>query len=102
MISREYICLICVDPISNKWRSYAIEVHQNKVLCFWGRMNKYRQRLLKTFPNEEQQTHFLQTILKRRYRNGYRVIEQSEGFPELEILKEIPVVDNVAGQMRLF
>ena len=44
----------------------------------------------------------MQTILKRRYRNGYRVIEQSEGFPELEILKEIPVVDNVAGQMRLF
>lgn len=102
MNQQEYISLVCVDEAENKWRSYTIQVTDNEVLCVWGRLNRYNRKLQRQFDDKEEMIKYLVSILKRRNRNGYQVIEKSLEFPELEILKEIPVTDNIAGQLRLF
>ena len=102
MSHQEYISLVCVDEAENKWRSYTIQVTENTVLCAWGRLNRYNRKLKRRFNDKAEMMKYLVSVLKRRNRHGYKIIEKSEEFPELEILKDIPVTNNIAGQLRLF
>lgn len=102
MSTKEYISIVCVDPINNKWRSYALQVSANKVVCLWGRMNKYKRALTKNFETTETRDKFIRSILLRRKRNGYKILDKSEGFPNLDIISDMPTTDNIAGQLRLF
>lgn len=107
--TQEYISLISVEPSKNKWRSYAIQITINnkikdsyKVLCAWGRMNRYQRKLTKNFADESEMLNFLDNLLKRRYRNGYMIVSKSKRFPHSPSLLKIPIINNVAGQLRLF
>jgi len=102
MNQQEYISLVCVDESENKWRSYTIQVTEHEVLCAWGRLNRYNRKLQRRFDDKLEMKKYLVSILKRRNRHGYKIIEKSVEFPELDILKQIPVTNNIAGQLRLF
>jgi len=111
VINQEYISLINVEPLKNKWRSYAIQITINskmegsypyKVLCAWGRMNKYQRKLTKNFSEESEMLLFLESLFKRRHRNNYKIISKSEKFPHSPTLLKIPITNNIAGQLRLF
>ena len=107
MLNQEYISLVSIEPSKNKWRSYAIQVtiKEDKgyqVLCVWGRMNRYQRKLTKKFVEKPEMLKFLESLFKRRYRNGYQVVTKSESFPHSPTLLKMPKTDNIAGQLQLF
>jgi len=109
MPTQEYISLINVNVQENKWRTYTLQVIFPaadsiiySVVCSWGRLNRYRRSLTLTFDSEKEMKKFLESTLKKRWKNGYQIIDRSEDFPESPTLLLIPETDNVAGQMTLF
>ncbi|MEM8529109.1 MAG: WGR domain-containing protein [Bacteroidota bacterium] len=101
-----HLSLICTNIVENKYRAYSIEVRQYKknyqVRCAWGRLKSQKRQLLKSFDDQNTMLHFIEQILKRRYRNDYQIIAQSDDFPETPSLKLLPYTDHIAGQLLLF
>lgn len=104
----EYITLQSVDLPANRYRIYRITVNldaSDKIYlakCSWGRVGGFGQS--KDFPFQErgELVRFIQSLLLKRKRNGYGIIERSGGFPSCSALEQLPVLGPMNGQLELF
>jgi predicted DNA-binding WGR domain protein len=109
MPQTEHISLVNIDSSQNKWRSYSIHIvfppsgsSIFKVICSWGRMNRHQRTLITEFSTADEMAIFIDSILKRRKRNGYQVIDRSDKFPSSPTLDNLPIAKGISIQMKLF
>ena len=106
-----YLHLQSVAPVHNRYRLYTIRIETSNslagapliVTCAWGRIGQQLQRRVYQCESLETIEKLLLRLLRVRLRHGYGLVERGEGFPEIEVLAEFPVVERMrVGQLQLF
>ena len=80
--------LISIDKLTNRYRTYSIRVARPtlfnadyEVIVGWGRINKNEKRKGLRFTQKSKMEKYVSSILKRRIRNGYQLINKTNEFP---------------------
>ena len=72
------------------------------VHCYWGRCHKKQQRKPYLFDSPVEIIRFTDAILRKRHRNGYKLIRVSKFFPLSPALPTFPQAIGESVQLQLF
>ena len=102
-----HLSLLCIQPARKKWRTYTLTVRSDdkggyEVCCTWGRLHQSRQSKRFGFDRREVLLRFTTTLLQRRLRNGYRLVERSADFSCAEWVDQFEIATDYEKQLSLF
>lgn len=105
-----YIRLSSFDVSQNRYRIYGLAIRYAEndqdpifiVYISWGRMILSKNQQVNSFATKAAMLRFIQEVLQKRYRNGYKILEMSADFPEVKALERLEYSDRVGEQLRLF
>jgi 8-oxo-dGTP diphosphatase len=107
--SLEYVNLESVDLKQNRKRGYRITIEANlaeekpfKVITYYGRLPRLLHEAPKDFDQRDAAFGFINQLLTKRLRHGYKITEISSGFPYMSALSLLPRDDNSDQQRTLF
>lgn len=104
----EFLILQSINPNANRYRIYRIIIkfddfqNQYLVQCSWGRLGGRGQSQKKWIENEKSLSRFVQSLLMKRKRNNYGILEKSLNFPPCRALDSLPKTVSVDRQLTLF
>lgn len=104
----EFLILQSVNPDANRYRIYRIVITFNEVKneylvkCSWGRLGGKGTSKSYWVENEKSLTRFVQSLLMKRKRHEYGILERSKNFPKCKAVEQLPLTTSFDVQLKLF
>ena len=104
----EFLILQSVNPDANRYRVYRIIITFNEVKneylvkCSWGRLGAIGTSKSYSVEDEKSLTRFVQSLLMKRKRHEYGILEKSENFPKCKAVEQLPFTTSIDKQLKLF
>lgn len=103
-----FISLESIKENENRYRKYCISIQTSVetrskfiVRCSWGRISSEMQGSVTEFSDADDMLDFVGERLRKRHKNGYTIVEKSQGFPYVAGIEMIPKLDREEKQLNL-
>lgn len=104
----EFLVLQSVNSESNRYRIYRIIIkfdelqNQYAVKCSWGRLGGKGTYKTYWIEDEEILNRFVQSLLMKRKRHQYGILEKSDNFPDCKAVQQLTLTKSIGKQLTLF